>query len=401
MFTKRIYNIIVPLLFGASYWGMMKIILPILPHFPTIFNTSSQSIHIMISLAYSISGITGLAWGFVIDSFRPLKVVVVITVLCVITLIFISISKTLISFSLFFIACCSMMNFFSVYSRWYPTAVFTNKDDVTNALSKRHLGGYSAAFLFPFMAGWVAYHFDWQYIFIIVVVWIVIVLCYQCLITHGKSFHTNQDHESPTVSSNKLQIVYICLSNKGFLMNSLALCCVALVFQGYVVSLPFWLTKMHQSPVNIIALYLLPIFAPGIIFPLLYKQINARFSQSTLSMFCSGLFVFSGIFYLVLCSFSHVVSWLWVVPCAVITLCYTAVSPILSYNAITAIPQHKGFSAGVLSFISYLAGGLGIFITLTISAASFYVEGFYLIFMAMLFFFLLLKIGLFKSRATG
>jgi hypothetical protein len=401
MLTKRNLNIIVPLLFAASYWGMMKIILPILPHFPAIFNTSSQSVHLMISLAYSLSGISGLAWGLVMDSFRPLKVVVVITALCVITLILASISKTLISFSIFFIACCSMMNLFSVYSRWYPTAVFTDKDDVKNALSKRHVGGYSAAFLFPFMAGWVAYHFDWRYIFIIVVVWVVIVLCYQCLITRGKSFRSTRTHESPIVSSNKFKIACSCLSNKIFLMNSLALCCVALVFQGYVISLPFWLTKMHKSPVNIIALYLLPIFIPGIIFPFFYKTITSRYSQSALARFCSALFVLSGVLYLILCSFSSVVSWAWVVPGSLITLCYTAVSPLLSYAAITTMPSHKGVAAGMLSVFSYLAGGLGIFITLTISAVNFYFEGFYLMFMAMLFFYMLFTIGVFKPRAAG
>ena len=49
------YLIFIPMLLQASYWGMMKVALPILPSLPEIFNTSDHTVQMIVSLSFILS----------------------------------------------------------------------------------------------------------------------------------------------------------------------------------------------------------------------------------------------------------------------------------------------------------------------------------------------------------
>lgn len=280
--------------------------------------------------------------------------------------------------------------------------MFTNQEEIKQSLSLRHSGGYSAAFIAPYLAGLIASSFGWRHVFIIMITWIIVVLCAQLYMQYtchsDRSAAIKEKEEKPEEKEeeeekNKKTIsrrTYDIITNKSFMVNSIALSCVAIISQGYIVSISFWLTHLYSTPIHSLSFYLLPILIPGIIIPPFFRKISNKYGTQKIAIGCATLFLTAGIIFLIIWLLHLSISWLWVLPGILITICYTGISPILSYRAVHYLPANEiGYASGFISVLSYFAGGLGIFITLSISIHFLFIESIYIMIIALIFIFLL------------
>ena len=379
--------LLMPMLYAASYWGMMKLVLPILPTLHHIFNTHKQHVYLSISLAYSVAGLSSLFWGLILDKYNYKNVIPFVTLSSVILLFFCSLAPNILIFSLIFISCCSLSNIFTVFSRWYPTHYLNNPSLIHQALSKRLVGGYSAAFITPLLSGFILEYIGWRYVFSIMITWFLIVLYIQHMVNKLTPKIEAPFHDKPF----SLSAFSYCLSNKRFLTSTVSYAITQLTTSSYLISLPFWLDSLYNIKAKWIAWYLLPILMPCATIPLAAPTLYKQYSPSILAKYTIFLLIIAGLSFFFIASNKQSPSLLYIFPGMLITSSTAILSSRLTSQALSSINQYHGTASGLLSSIPYVAGGLGAYIVLSITHIAIIYEAAYLLIISILLFFFLKK----------
>jgi len=360
-----------------SYWGMMKVALPVLPRLHLIFNAPERLVHLMISLSFILAGLSAMIWGPIIDRLR-LKVFILITVILTISaLINATLATYFWDFAIFYIASCILVTSHSVYSRSFPLLYLTDASEIKKSLSFRLMGGFGAAFMAPFIGGLISERYGWRYTFVFIILWLLFLLII--------SYYIGQDNVAETKISkfsDNIKQTFGHLKNNNFRRYLIILGCGNAVSQSYIVSIPFWLSRTYHVPSSSIALYLLPLLLPGMLLPLCASYLIHYIKEEKLILGYLVVFILSGILPFLLMLISLPPAWIWLVPGVLANLSMVGLAPILTYDSLTTIKSHRSTASGLLSTSSYLFGGGAMYVTLFIELKVFYLEGSFILLMA-------------------
>lgn len=383
---KLNYLIILPTLLQACYWGMMKVALPILPKLHIIMGVSEHQIHLILSLSFILSGLANIVWGHILDRLSFRFFIISTFLLCTGTLFLTATAKNFWVFSIFYLFSCVILTSYSVYSRAFPGIYFTDPKAIKTSLSFRLVGGFSAAFIAPFIGGIISSFFGWRYTFVVIIFWLFLIQIISSYFKFDKSFNPNNQAVNAV---SILKIMRKQLKNKNFLKNLLILCCSYAVTQSYIISIPFWLDKYYSIPVHQVAFYLFPLLLPGMVVPLISSYLLKYFSQENLLKFYFILFASSGVLALLIWKLNFSTPWVWVIPGVFANIATVAMAPVINYRAIETITEYKSTASGLLGTCSYIFGGCAMYFTMFITLKTFYFEGVFILFIALIIFILL------------
>lgn len=362
----------------AIYWGMMKVALPVLPQLHKIFNVSEHQVHSVVSLSFILAGLSAVLWGAIIDRLK-LKTFILSTVfLLILSLIITTLTNYFWIFALFYILSCLIATSYSVYSRSFPLLYFKNELLIKKSLSWRLIGGFSAAFLAPFIGGLISDHYGWHYTFIVIILWVLFIQIFVHFAI--KDIPLLESHDS-FISSIKQTLLH--LKNRNFRRFLIILGCGNAISQSYIISIPFWLDKAYHIPIGNVAFYLFPLLFPGVVIPLISVHVMHRLEDKKIILFYFGLFILSGVLATCLGLIRlPLPAWIWVIPGVFANISMVGLGPRLAYYSLLNVTTNRNLASGLLSTFSYLFGGCGMYITLFIKLKTFYWEGGFIFSMA-------------------
>ncbi len=370
---KSTWLLLFPMLLQATYWGMLKVALPILPHINTIFNIPEHFVHAMLSLSFILSGLSSIIWGTVTNGINNKRFIFNVMIVGILFMIALFFTQTFWVFFLLYVASCVLLNSFSVYSRAFPVLYLSSPDLIKRAFSFRLLGGFTAAFIAPLLSGFICHYYDWRYLFIIIIVWLVFVYFVALFIGNEEIKEKNKGH----VSERKAMKMH--LKNKNFLYYLIILCGGNGIAQSYVVSTPFWLENAYQIPMKDIGWYLFPLLLPGMLMPFVSTYLEKRLTERKKTTLYMSFFMVGGGLSFTFFLLETPPAWVWVIPGFFTNLGAVGLSPFITYNALASIDTFRNAGSTLLSIFSYLGGGAAIFLTLNIKIQNFYLEGIFLL----------------------
>ncbi len=384
MALKKTSLVYFPMLIIAAYWGVFKVALPILPALSKTFHVPAQSFQYILSLAFISSGLSPILWGAIIDSIKIKSFIITATVASIIILLLVPFSKNILLFGILYVMGCTVINGLLGCARILPLLYLKEEVYMKRALSLMMFGGYSAAFFAPFVGGWVYHLINWQAVFFVVPIWLLLILLLAVQLDS-----ISQPLGRTTVLDNIKQLVFH-LRNKKFLNSLLIQACYGGVVQSYYIAVPFWIIPAyHISPKNV-AYYLFPMFFPGMIAPLIFNIEKRFFSDRTIVKFSILLFLLASIIpFLFL--FVKGNGWLGVAPAVLMTVGVVGLFPIISFNALDAIEKQHNAASSLFSIMTYSSGGIGIYITSFIDVKRFYLEGVFILVISLLMVFFFVR----------
>ncbi|ODN41820.1 hypothetical protein BGC07_01040 [Piscirickettsia litoralis] len=355
----------------------MKVALPVLPDLLKAFDTSGMVIHQLISLSFILSGLSSLIWGVVIDRLEMKRFLVYITAIGIIVLSSVALASNIWFWGITYIISSVIVGGFLVCSRSFVMLYLQDDLQIKKSLSMLMVGGYSSAFLTPFISGWLGAWIGWNYAFLVIPAWLI-VLFFIFIQLQGQPDH---QHKTKTFLDNTKQM-WGHLKNKRFRTCLLIIGGFASVAQSYYIAIAFWLLPAYHVSIQYIAFYLLPILLPGMVMPFFHTAVHKRFSESKLITFYVSLFILAGVLSFVFMLVPNPSSWLWVIPGVLASIAIVGVLPIISFHALQSVKGHYSAASGLISIASYSSGGIGIYLTSFITLESFYREGLFILIIA-------------------
>lgn len=378
MKNKQHIILYIPMCLMLSYWGYMKVALPVIPDLLTSFHTTQTLLHQFISLAFILSGLSSIFWGVLIDRFEIKYFLIITTCIGIITLSSISISTNVWFWGLSYIIGAIIMGGLIVCSRSFVMIYLTEEADIKKALTMPMMAGFSAAFFTPYLSGWLASFIGWNYAFFIIPLWLIVLLS---LLTKLPPSPQSINKNSHLINNATSMLNH--LKNRQFLFNILGIACVSSISQSYYIAIIFWLMSNYTIPTQSLALYLFPLLFPGMIIPLFIQKIYQKIDEKQMiTLYIALLFIAALIAFYLHITFSIVAqanSWLWVIPGVLCSISMVCLIPILSFRALSTVKDHYNSASGLLTIAVYSAGGVGIYITSFITLNHFYLESIFIL----------------------
>lgn len=376
-----------PMLLQGTYWGMLKVALPVLPHLSNIFHTSSHFIHLMLSLSFILSGLSSIIWGPLTNGINNRQFIFHVMIVGVFFMITLSLVQSFLIFFILYIASCVLINSFSVYSRAFAVLYLPSPDSVKKSLSLRLFGGYTAAFLAPLMSGFICHYYDWRYSFYIVIFLLIFVYLVAWCIKDKKS---SEERHSFLTDINAMKQHF---KNKKFLYYLVILCCANGVTQSYLISTPFWLEDAYHVSMRDIGFYLFPLLFPGMRLPFLPAYIARHVSERKRTIMYVSVFIFAALLPFFLIQLEKPPAWVWVMPGFFAGIGGVGLTPFITYNGLAQLESSRHAGSTILSVFSYLSGGVAMYFTLKIRIEDFYLEGIFMVSIALLMCYMIKKTG--------
>ncbi|MCL9781118.1 MFS transporter [Vibrio sp. S4M6] len=369
-----------PMLFMATFWGLMKVGLPIFPSMPSLLNTSEDTVRFIISLSFIFAGLFPLIWGPLIDKMQMKRFIELVCVVGVVSLVLASIAGNIAFFGVVFVIGSAFVSGMSVCSRAFPVTFLKDAEQIKHALSLTSFGGYSAAFLTPLLSGWVSTWLGWRAVFVIIPIWLVVMF-----FLVRKLPEQSQSAQALTFKRSLLQMG-AHFKNSVFRKTLVVVMCMAAIIQSYYIAVPFWLTPVYHIQPTEVAYYLLPTLLPGIIYPpfsnYMIKKLGERFILNSVKV----CFILAALSAFALSLFNNTISWLWLLPGFLATLYSVALIPILLFHTFNTIDEGKSSASGLIGVATYVSGGIGMLITVYINLGNFYWEGVFILVAALISF---------------
>ncbi|QGP54664.1 multidrug resistance protein D [Piscirickettsia salmonis] len=387
MRLKAGFLVYIPMFLIMTYWGYIKVALPVLPNLLQAFNTSGMVIHQLISLSFILAGLSSIIWGVVIDRLEMQRFLVYITVIGILVLSSVAFTHNIYWWGMTYILSSIIVGGFLVCSRSFVMLYLQNDLQIKKSLSMLMVGGYSSAFLVPFISGWLGSWLSWRYAFLVIPVWLIV------LFIIFSQLHSQPEHQQTTKTlRDNIQQMISHLKNKRFRTCLLIIAGCSAVAQSYYIAIAFWLLPAYHVSVQHVAFYLFPILLPGIIMPFFGSAIQQRFSELSIIAFYVALLILAGVLSIGLMWVPHPSSWLWVIPGVLASLTIVGMLPIISFHALQSVTGHYSAASGLIAIAAYSSAGVGIFITSFIRLQDFYKEGVFMLIIALWVIMLLKKI---------
>ncbi|TNF69629.1 MAG: MFS transporter [Gammaproteobacteria bacterium] len=371
MKNERLIIFTPPILFGM-YWAMVKVSLPIVALLSNYFETSSQNIQQIFSIAFFLSGCFPMLWGPIIDNFELRKFILVNGIIFIILNVILSFSTNIYMFGLLFIAACSLSSAFVVVGRTFPFVYLKDKSLVQKALTYGMFGGYFSAWIAPFISGYLAEHIHWRSVFYILPVLTIILIIIASRLPKQKEVV-----EKRTLVKN-IVTMFTHFKIQSFRNNVLILGIFSFFAQSVLISVPFWLTDAYALKPYIIGYILFPMLLPGMLGPLMSRLIYSKLTYKSVFYISSIMFVAGGIIAIILSLVlleTRLSYWWWVIPGALANFAVVAIFPVVSVLGYRDIKTGHNAASSVFSLALYCSGGIGIFVCSLISIHTFYIFG--------------------------
>jgi len=369
-----------PMLFMATFWGLMKVGLPIFPTMPNLLNTSEDTVRLIISLSFIFGGLSPLFWGPLIDKMQMKRFIEMVCVVGSVALVLASFASNIIFFGVLFVVASAFVSGLSVCSRAFPVTYMKDPEQVKHALSLTSFGGYSAAFLTPLLSGWVSTWFGWRAVFLIIPIWLV------ALFFIVRSLPTQSKASSAITFKQSLKQMAAHFKNDVFRKALIVVMCMAAIIQSYYIAVPFWLTPVYHIHPNEVAYYLLPTLLPGIIYPPFSNYMIQKLGERFIVKSVKVCFILAAISAFALSFLGNTISWFWLIPGFLATLYSVALIPILLFHTFNTIDEGKSSASGLIGVATYVSGGIGMLITVYINLHNFYWEGVFILAAALVSF---------------
>ncbi|CAH0538768.1 MFS transporter [Vibrio marisflavi] len=369
-----------PMLFMATFWGLMKVGLPIFPTMPSLLNTSEDTVRFIISLSFIFGGLSPLIWGPLIDKMQMKRFIELVCVVGGVALVLASFANNIVFFGILFVLASAFVSGLSVCSRAFPVTYLKDPEQVKHALSLTSFGGYSAAFLTPLLSGWISTWLGWRAVFLIIPIWLV------AMFFLVRSLPGQSQSSGSLTFKQSLKQMGAHFQNRVFRKALIVVMCMASVIQSYYIAVPFWLTPVYHIQPDQVAYYLLPTLLPGIIYPPFSNYMIQKLGERFILNSMKACFLLAGVSAFVLSFAGNTISWLWLVPGFLATLYSVALIPILLFHTFNTIEEGKSSASGLIGVATYVSGGIGMLITVYINLHNFYWEGVFILVAALVSF---------------
>lgn len=379
--TTKILITLFPMILQIGYWGMLKLMVPVLPNLDTVFAVSTRDISTMVSLSFILSGCSSIIWGALIENRSNTAIMSAVVSSGIVALTITATTNTFWVFCIFYITSCIITNVFSIYSRHFPMMYLRDPAAIKQSITLRLSGGYFATFFAPFLGGIISKYWGWRYSFLVIIIWLIIIY-----IISKNIGDPNIKYEDSTFWQT-LTNSFSHLKNRRFRRNLAILSCGNAITQSYVVSIPFWLERTYHITADKIAFYyILPVLLPGIIAPLIPGYIAQHHNNDKIRIILyMTIFSIAGILPFVAIMPNRLPAFFWIIPGLLSNISMVALTPIISYNAFFQIKTAQNSASSLFSMCSYLSGGCAMYITLHhININNFYLEGVLILFMAII-----------------
>ncbi|WP_299490104.1 MFS transporter [uncultured Shewanella sp.] len=375
--NKQHIILYIPMCLLLSYWGYMKVALPVIPDLLHSFQTTQNLLNQFISLAFILSGLSSIFWGVLIDRFEIKRFLIYLTSIGIIILASISITTNVWFWGINYIVGAILMGGLVVCSRSFVMIYLTEEADIKKALTMPMVAGFFAAFFMPYISGWLASFLGWNYAFFIIPLWLILLL----ILLFKLPPSTQTINKNIRIKDN-IKAMFLHLKNKTFLFNILGIACISSISQSYYIAIIFWLMANYSIPIQSLALYLFPLLFPGMIIPLFIQKIYQKVNEKKMiTVYVTLLFIaaFTAfILYIIFNMSAAFSSWLWVIPGVLCTITLVCLVPILSFRALNSVKENYNSASGLLTISVYCAAGFGIYINSFITLTHFYLEGIFI-----------------------
>ena len=375
------YLILMPMMFQAAYWGMMKVALPILPSLPKTFDTSDHTLQLIVALSFILSGLSPIFWGPLIDSMKFRRFILFSVIISIVILIMTSTANDIYTFGVFYILGSTVVCALTVCARSFPFIYLKGEERIKKSMALLIFGGYTGAFLAPYFSGWLSAAFGWRYAFSVIVVWLLLIFLMVWMLKEDESVGEKRHFLS------NIKNMFQHFKSRSFRKNLLMFGAVNALSQSYVISIPFWLARVHDIPPQDVANYLLPMLLPGMILPFFSAYLLRRFSDTFLMYVYFFIFMVAGVLCFVLYLMVNVPIWVWVIPGVLVNLTGVGIYPVISFNMFKEVKENISAASGLVSLVSYMAGGIGMYISIYIGLDTFYLEGVFILLIGAVFYF--------------
>ncbi len=377
------YLVLMPMMLQAAYWGILKVALPILPSLPKIFDTSDHALQLIVALSFILSGLSPLFWGPLIDSMKFRRFILLSIMVGIALLIVTSTASDIYIFGVFYILGCIVACALTLCARSFPFIYFKDEDQIKKSMSLLIFGGYTGAFLSPYISGWVSAAFGWRYAFSVIVVWMFLIFLMVRMLKEDDPVGDKRHFLS------NIKNMFQHFKRLSFRKSLLLFAVVNAIGQSYIISIPFWLSRVHDIPPQNIANYLFPLLLPGMVLPFFSAYLSRRFFDKFLMCVYIFIFMAAGVLCFVLYLITNVPLWAWVIPGVLVNITCVGIFPILSFNMFQNIKQNISAASGLVSLVCYTAGGIGMYISIYIGLDTFYLEGAFILLMGAVFYFVM------------
>ncbi|WP_299008878.1 MFS transporter [uncultured Shewanella sp.] len=368
----------IPMCLLLSYWGYMKVALPVIPDLLNSFKTTQTLLHQFISLAFILSGLSSIFWGVLIDRIEIKRFLISLTLISIVILSSIAISTNAWFWGISYIVSAILMGGLIVCSRSFVMIYLTEEADIKKALTMPMVAGFSAAFFMPYVSGWLSSDLGWNYAFLIIPFWLIVLLF---LLTKLPPSPQNINNQMGIKDNINAMINH--MKNNRFLFSIVGIACISSISQSYYIAIIFWLMPHYTIATQDLALYLFPLLFPGMLLPLFIQKVYQRISEKhMIRLYITLLFIAAFIAITLGINFNiskQANSWLWIIPGVLCTISMVCLIPILSFRALNTVKDHYNSASGLLTISVYSAGGVGIYITSLITLNHFYLEGIFIL----------------------
>ncbi|MEM9242626.1 MAG: MFS transporter [Pseudomonadota bacterium] len=374
MKQKTTILLYIPALLIGSYWGYVKVALPVVPSLTQVFSIPESTIHRILSLAFFLSGLSGLIWGAIIDYMYIKRFIIMITLLGMIILSISAVSNHFLLWSTCYVFGAILLSGLLVCSRSFVMLYLEKDNHIKKAFSIMVFGAYLSAFLAPFISGWTTTLLNWHYAFLVIPIMLLILLIL--------SLRLGPQLKAPVGSLNivnNISYMLHCVNEKTIRKLLIMCSATAAILQSYYIAIPFWLVSQYHIKAHNLAYYLLAMLTPGLLTPLIMPMLMEKFSEKTLCVYSAISLILAGLLASIFSVSRHLPSWIWLTPGILISLGTVILLPIVSLHIMKRSEGRYSIASSLLSVVSYVSGGIGIYITSYITLHTFYREAIFIV----------------------
>jgi MFS transporter, DHA1 family, multidrug resistance protein len=163
-----------PAVLFATYWGMVKVGLPVYPHLHALLGAQEHTIKLLVSLGFTCAGVAPLLWGPLSDVIGLRRTTLLLVILNVAAVALIVFAPGTTTFGIGLLAGCFVASGLISLGRVVPAVYLTDQTAIRNSFSIAIAGGSLAAFLAPLFSGWVFDAMGWRAAFGVMLAWLVV-----------------------------------------------------------------------------------------------------------------------------------------------------------------------------------------------------------------------------------
>ncbi|MED7819081.1 MULTISPECIES: MFS transporter [unclassified Francisella] len=358
-----------PMILMSCYWVIIKAGLPFVDDMSHFFDVSHQSIQQILSLSLIISSISPLISGPLIDHVGLKRFAIYASILSFIITGIMLLTANIIIFTLAYIIATSIILSLSVCSRGFPFIYFNNIQQKQHAISIAFMGVYFCSFIIPFFSGWIGFYLGWQFGYVLVLAWLVIII-----IAIAK-LKERQNSTQQTSFIKNITTIFFHLKTKWFIRYTLFVAILDAIAWTYIIALPFWLADTFNISAKYLAFYLFPLALPGLLCPIIVKILDKFIHRNSIIKLGLIILILSGILAILVGLKTWDYAFIYVIPGVLLNLASSITFSIASTRIFTNVKTLFNAASGLFSLIQYFAFGALVFIESYISIDLFYLEG--------------------------